>query len=163
MSIIQTHQIYPNFQKYENYYMSLNNSTENIQITLLSPDILTTHSLPHTRQILKEYFPNVLKTSCFNDAGLPFHEEVKNTEIGHLFEHIMLSFLCELKVKSGFKKVSFRGVTEWNWKKDAKGTFHIKINIKSEDVIYINDAYTKSHEILKLILNAPLTSLESIN
>lgn len=144
--------------------MSLNNSEKNITMTLLmASDLLSTRDLPQTHEILNAYFPKVLNTECYNDLNLPFHEEVRNTEIGHLFEHIMLSFLCELKMKSGCTKASFKGVTEWNWKKDTKGTFHIKIDITSEDIIYIQEAYESSHQILQLILKDSSTSKSSIN
>lgn len=153
MSIIQPQLMYQDFQNYESYFMSLKKEDDNISITLLmDSDLLTTKSLPETYNLLLQHFPKVLKTKCFNDLNIPFHEEVKNTEIGHLFEHIMLGFLCELKVKNGSTRASFRGITEWDWKKDAMGTFHITIGIKAEDIQYIKEAYENSHKILKLIL-----------
>ena len=52
---------------------------------------VNTCDIPVIVDLLQEHLPNVLFTQCFNDEGFPFNVEVKNTEIGHLFEHILLN------------------------------------------------------------------------
>lgn len=111
-----------------------------------------TLNLPHTHQILKSDLPDVLKTKCFNDSNLPFSKEVRNTEIGHLFEHILLQYLCQVKIKNGFEKVTFRGVTKWNWKKEERGTFNISIEIEPEDVEFFHDAFSKTINLFNKIM-----------
>lgn len=124
----------------------------NIKMSLSTP-YFHTHALPHTYNVLEENLPTVLDTQCFNDSGFPFDTEVKNTEIGHLFEHILLEYLCQLKIKNGHKKATFRGVTNWNWKKDARGTFYINIDLNPKDVIYLDIAIEKSIILLNKILS----------
>jgi len=115
---------------------------------------VNTLQLPKTYQILKEQLPSILASKCFNDKGLPFRKEVYNTEIGHLFEHIMLEYLCDLKSEQGFSQVEYRGVTDWNWKVDEMGTFHISINSGIEDKNIIKGAFEKSIQLIRIILRS---------
>lgn len=84
-----------------------------------------TTDLPSTLSVLERSRPEILQADCQNYLGLPFHEEVKDTEVGHLFEHILLGHLAFLSKKSS----AFEGETRWDWKKDPVGTFHITIEI----------------------------------
>src|SRR5260221_1214377 len=59
---------------------------------------INTKKIPLITDLLKENLPSVLATICYNDLNLPFHVEVLNTEIGHLFEHILLEYLCQSKL-----------------------------------------------------------------
>ena len=153
MSIKNYHDINPlliNEKSYNLAVKHLSNQTF-IKMSLATP-YFHTADLPSTYDILKNNLPNVLKTECFNDSGLPFDEEVKNTEIGHLFEHIILEYLCQLKIKEGHGKAIFRGVTNWNWKRDTRGTFHIFIDIDPADVMFLDIALEKSVKLLNIIL-----------
>jgi hypothetical protein len=67
-----------------------------------------TGHIPFIEDLLKKYLPTVLLTQCYNDEQLPFAQEVKDTEIGHLFEHILLEYLCQLKSQMVLKKLFFR-------------------------------------------------------
>src|SRR4051812_19075040 len=128
MSILNNQTINPYLLSSQNYQLAIKNSSSGTFIKMsLFTDYYHTNSLPQTSPILQEELPPVLKTQCFNELNLPFSSEVKNTEIGHLFEHILLEYLCQEKIADGYKKASFRGVTRWNWKNEAKGTFHIMI------------------------------------
>lgn len=94
---------------------------------------INTYDIPHTINFLEEYYPRVLNTQCFNEKNLPFATEVKQTEIGHLFEHILIDNLCALKIKSGAKSAVFNGVTSWNWKENPYGTFQIWVDSGRND------------------------------
>lgn len=160
MSIRNSSQINPLLVNEKDYNLAIKHLTDKTFITmsLMTSYFHTTH-LPSTYQILKDNLPTVLQTECFNDSGLPFDQEVKNTEIGHLFEHILLEYLCELKIQYGHKKALFKGVTNWNWKKDAKGTFHIFIDIDQKDVIFLDIALEKSIKLLNKVLENNNTRL----
>jgi len=154
MSIRNSNIIKPLLVNQKNYNLSVKHFTNQTQIemSLLTPYYHTTH-LPSTYEVLSDNLPTVLKTKCFNDSDLPFDIEVKNTEIGHLFEHILLEYLCQLKIQNGYSNACFRGVTNWNWKKDVKGTFHIFIDLEPEDIIYLDIAMEKSMKLLNKILS----------
>jgi len=113
---------------------------------------INTVQLPETYKILKKNLPSIYKAMCFNDAGLPFAKEVRHTEIGHLFEHILLEYLCIERLKSGKRTAVYEGETSWNWKEEPKGTFHIVLNAnkKDEDIFY--KAMTKSMKLLQQIM-----------
>lgn len=154
MSILSVRTINPNELASDNYKLAIKisrNGTTNITMALLT-SFYHTSFLPRTQEILHSNLPEVLKTQCFNDSDLPFNIEVKNTEIGHLFEHIILEYMCQLKIANGYKKASFRGVTKWNWRKDARGTFHIKIDVRPTDIIFLENALQKSMALLNRIL-----------
>lgn len=109
--------------------------------------LTSTKQLTHTTRLLKKLVPSVLKTRCFNEKKLSFRKEVKNTQLGHLFEHILLDRLCEVKKKHGFKKVVHSGHTTWNWKEDERGTFHLFINTTQNDRAYFRLALAHTEKI----------------
>src|SRR5258708_1691579 len=82
---------------------------------------LNTAEIPSLTQMLEENLPSVLVTTCYNDSELSFEEEVRNTEIGHLFEHILLEYLCQHKIAKGARRATYAGRTHWNWTRDPLG------------------------------------------
>jgi hypothetical protein len=129
-----------------------------LDMIMLSPHI-NTSSLPQTVSILQCHLPAILNCQCFNDELLPFSEEVKHTEIGHLFEHIMLEYLCQEKLESGYQSADFCGRTSWNWQKELRGTFHITINRHPEDRQFFHKAFEKSVRLMNLILSEQISDV----
>ncbi len=114
--------------------------------------LLYTSSLPATHTLLSQLEPRILQSKCFNSKKLPFTKEVKKTETAHLFEHILLEYLCQEQVAAGKKCVKFSGWTSWNWKKDARGIFHITISgNKTNDDQFIH-AISRSILLFETIL-----------
>lgn len=137
------------------FSLAVNYSKFNTLITMrLFTDILTTCDIPDTFSILQRSLPSILKAKCYNDKNLPFRQEVKNTEIGHLFEHILLEYLCKFQLAKGIKNAEFSGVTDWDWRKHPRGTFHINIlsglNIKDSFPL----ALEKSSQLLTSIIKS---------
>lgn len=104
-----------------------------IDMQLIIP-FVNTSDIPHTFNFLQTNYPSVLNTQCFNEKNLPFSIEVTATEIGHLFEHILIDELCSLKIKSGAKNAVYSGNTSWNWKLNPYGSFQIWIDIGKSDL-----------------------------
>lgn len=155
MSIFNNTNIHPHLMDSKSYKLEVKNSQNGTYIKMIMlTNYFHTNSLPLTHKVLKKNLPGVLATKCFNDSGLPFDSEVKNTEIGHLFEHIILEYLCQRKIKNGYKSASFRGVTNWNWRQDVRGTYHIEIDVKPQDIIYFEYALEESVKLLDKILPA---------
>lgn len=111
-----------------------------------------TSKIPFIVDVLQKHLPNVLLTKCYNDTDLPFPVEVKNTETGHLFEHILLEYLCQLKIAKGYNEASFAGRTKWNWIKEPKGRFHIHLNCNAKDADILQPAVEKTIALMKIIL-----------
>lgn len=86
---------------------------------------------------LRKQAPDVLETTCFNPNNLPFCKEVEKTELGHLFEHVLITFLCDEAIKNGAKAVEYDAVTEWNWLKNPVGSFEIEIKAVLDDALLL--------------------------
>lgn len=134
-------------------FLSYSYSKNNIRMSLkINTPHISTKSFPKTYAILKEIVPSVLTSQCFNDQNIPFNKEVKNTEMGHLLEHILLEFLCVEKMNDGSEEADFSGETAWNWTRDPYGTFMITIECSFSDYIFFLPALEKSIQILEIIL-----------
>ncbi len=114
---------------------------------------VNTRDLPGTIDLLKKILPSVLQTICYNESNNPFHLEVQRTEIGHLFEHILIENLSLLKIAQGYDSVEYSGVTKWNWKLDPMGTFHITVSAGVEDATNFAIAMTKTIELINTVLD----------
>ena len=113
---------------------------------------LNTKEIPFIINLLEENLPSVLHTTCYNDFDLPFNEEVRHTEIGHLFEHILLEYLCQHKIKKGARQATYAGRTKWNWDREPMGRFHIHLNCGSKDADILPPALEQTVNLMKIIL-----------
>lgn len=121
----------------------------------LKTSFQTTKSLPHTYETLNTYLPGVLCTKCFNADNLPFEEKVKDTNIAHLFEHILLEYLIDERKKDNCdEKVTYRGVTTWDWRegKDPVGTYRITVSVSQEETMVLHNALRKAIELVERLL-----------
>ena len=71
-------------------------------------------------------------------------KEVRKTEMGHLFEHILLEYLCMEKMEEGATDVVYNGVTWWDWQKEQEGSFHIQVDCGLADNITLAKALGKT-------------------
>lgn len=137
---------HPLFSLYVSYYSS------KIFIEMkLHSDIVNTKALPVTHSILSQSLPSIFSSVCFNDANNSFSEEVRHTEVGHLFEHILLEYLCQLRAQKGID-AEYSGVTEWDWREYVHGTFHITLSGGLKDQDIFPHALKKSIHLLTHIL-----------
>lgn len=137
----------------EYFTLFLKQKSDHLEIFMqINAPIFNTQNIPHILELLQEHFPSVLKTECFNDFNLPFEKEVKNTELGHLFEHILLDALCIEKIKAGSEIAEFNGRTFWDWTKNKAGSFVIKVAMDIDEYIFLPQALKKSINLLELLL-----------
>jgi hypothetical protein len=113
---------------------------------------LNTQEIPTIVTMLENNLPSVLTTTCYNDKNLPFNEEVQNTEIGHLFEHILLEYLCQHKLAKGARRATYAGKTKWNWHRDPLGRFHIHLTCGKKDADIFPLALDQTVALMKLLL-----------
>lgn len=85
---------------------------------------------------LHAHIPDILHTKCYNPNHLSFKEEVLNTEFGHLFEHMLITLLCEETIKAGGKQAHYRASTAWDWRTNPRGTFEITINAAIDPLLF---------------------------
>ncbi len=152
----------PEVQKYfvENMFsLAITQKRTSTKITMdVLYNQLNTAEIPYVIELLEENLPSVLLTKCYNDMGLPFDVEVRNTELGHLFEHILLEYLCQHKIAKGARAATYAGRTRWNWNRDPLGRFHIHLTCGKKDSDILPPALEKSVSLMKLLLgyNKPL-------
>ncbi len=112
----------------------------------------TTKKLPATITVLETILPRIFKHKCFNNYNRSFKKEAEQTELGHLFEHILLEFLCRYKFHEGEKDIKLKGLTQWDWLQDPEGIFHISLNTTKNDTFVLNEAIKKTSEIMETII-----------
>lgn len=107
-----------------------------------------TDAFPDIIDFLLKEAPATLQSKCYNPDHHSFPEEVRRTEIGHLFEHIFLTFLCEEELLAGAQKATHRATTEWNWRKHPRGSFTITLHTPTTKPI-LEKAAVRSSEVLR--------------
>lgn len=113
---------------------------------------INTSEIPQTYAVLSRNLPQIFMSKCFNDGKLPFADEVRCTEVGHLFEHILLEYLCDFKMEKGYDDVAYSGRTRWNWKKDPRGVFYINISSGYEDTDIFPLALEKTITLVREVM-----------
>jgi hypothetical protein len=142
------------------FSLMVEHHAQNTRITMkLFTPTVNTRDIPWTYSFLKKNLPGILSAKCFNEENLPFAIEVRKTEIGHLFEHILLEYLCQEKLLKGYDRAMFSGNTKWNWKRDPWGMFHIYINMHASDTDIFPTALKKSIALLTMIIRNEKTAL----
>ncbi len=120
--------------------------------------VFSTKALPGIVTHVSSCLPTIMESRCFNDQNLPFSQEIWNTELGHLFEHILLESLSLFKAEQfgAYEKVS--GVTSWDWIDDTRGSFHIDIKTGFVTESIVDTAIEDSVLILTQALETSLTT-----
>ena len=96
-------------------------------VEMPNPDKYTTKDAPHIPRFLFRLFPHLAKHRCDNGNGLSFRRECRSTEIPHLFEHLII----ELEGQA-HKTGPLKGETQWDWRVDPKGLFHVEVEYENE-------------------------------
>lgn len=79
-----------------------------------------TAELPGFAESMAESLPAILCTRCHSGNGGTFAAELPHTETGHVLEHAILAYLERQGLRC-------RAITEWNWRREPWGTFHIAL------------------------------------
>jgi len=96
-------------------------------------DAFLTEEMPRMPRILFRMFPYLAAQRCYNDLQVSFRREATNTEIPHLFEHLLLE--VQKQVRRGIVDPSpISGETQWNWTVDPRGLFHVTVGYDNEIV-----------------------------
>lgn len=100
--------------------------------------------------------PGLADHRCLNDDGKPFAEEIADTEVPHLFEHVVL----ELMAQAGSPR-SLKGETAWDFRRDGHGVF--QVSIEYDDDLVCVGAVTLAARVLEHVLDgaaAPEVAIE---
>lgn len=145
---------YSSIIKTKYFDLSIKNKNSNIFLTMeMKCGCFNTSKITNLSQILKQLLPSIFCCECFNSENLPFSKELHNTETGHLFEHILLEYMCKIKKIEGFRDVEFKGKTTWDWNIEKEGIFHINVNAGLSDRVIFDKALYLSIALMEHILN----------
>lgn len=90
------------------------------RITMRFRHHLYSSQVPDLAGHLLSMLPSLREHECINRRNLSFEEELAQTELGHVFEHVILAVLAR-------RGICTRGQTTWNWERDPIGTYHVTI------------------------------------
>jgi hypothetical protein len=99
-------------------------------VEMPDPNRYTTDTAPHLPRSLFRLFPHLAHHKCHNDGGYTFRRESMATEIPHLLEHLII----ELQTQAQRHEV-LKGETQWNWRVDPRGTFHVHVEYENEQLV----------------------------
>lgn len=99
-------------------------------VEMPDPDRCTTDCAPHVPEGLFLLFPHLSRHKCHNGNGYSFKREAMATEVPHLLEHLII----ELQAQAQHHDV-LKGETQWNWRVDPRGTFHVHVEFQNEQLV----------------------------
>ena len=99
-------------------------------VEMPDPERCTTDCAPHVPRSLFRLFPHLALHRCHNGNGYSFKREAMATEVPHLLEHLII----ELQSQAQHHEV-LKGETQWNWRVDPRGTFHVHVEYENEQLV----------------------------
>lgn len=117
------------------------------RITVRFRHHLYSSHLPGLANHLLAMLPSLREHFCMNRRGLSFEEELKETEMGHVFEHVILGVLA-------LRGVATRGQTTWNWQRDPIGMFQVTIGTGKK--LLVKEALVVAQAILTNAIHGPV-------
>jgi hypothetical protein len=100
-------------------------------VTFDSDEPLRTSSFPGLPERALRVLPGLRGHRCDNGAGMTFPDEMADTEVAHLVEHVAV----ELMARSGSPS-TLAGRTEWDFRTDGRGVFRVRLDY-DDDLVAI--------------------------
>ena len=122
-------------------------------VEMPDPDRYTTDKFPHLPRKLFQMFPHLEHHECDNVRGKTFRKECQATEIPHLLEHLIIELQGQALPHSGLS-----GETQWNWKVDPRGRFHVYVQYENE--LLVLAAIRLAEKIINSLDNRELILLD---
>lgn len=93
-----------------------------------------------------DMLPGLARHTCLNAAEQTFAEELVDTEVPHLFEHVVL----ELMAQAGSPR-SLKGETAWDFRRDGNGVF--RVSLEYDDDLVCLGAIKAAGRVLGYLLD----------
>jgi hypothetical protein len=107
-----------------------NGNRVKLVVEMPDPNKYSTRHAPHIPRLLFKLFPHLARHRCENGNGYTFRRECQETEIPHLFEHLIIELQGQAQRVS-----SLKGETQWNWRVDPRGRFHVYVDYDNEALV----------------------------
>ncbi len=122
---------------------------------------------------LLHLIPRLHEVGCRNPRNLSFPQELMDTEVPHLIEHVTLALQASCQVISSYPPGKPLGQTHWKWWKQPPGTFHVWVTYGNRSyvaaalvwavhIVYLLASGTKNAKHWKSELTEELAALEHI-
>lgn len=121
--------------------------TIDVTVTVGDGDPLRTSADSAIPKRAIEALPGLLTHRCENDKHAAFAEELGDTEVPHLFEHVVL----ELMARSGSPR-SLRGETSWDFRTHGRGVF--RVSLEYDDDLVCLGAIKLAEQVMEFVLRA---------
>ncbi len=122
-------------------------------VEMPDPDRCTTECAPHIPRSLFRLFPHLAHHTCHNGNNYSFKREAMATEVPHLLEHLII----ELQAQAQHHEI-LKGETQWNWRVDPRGTFHVHVEYENE--LLVLAAIRLAERIVNLVDQDSLETLD---
>lgn len=122
-------------------------------VEMADPNRYSTEHAPHIPRLLFKLFPHLARHRCDNDNGLTFRKESRSTEIPHLFEHLIIELQGQVQ-----KTRVLKGETQWNWRIDPRGRFHVYVDYENE--ILVLGAIRLAERIISALDNRQIEQID---
>jgi cyanophycin synthetase len=93
-----------------------------------------------------ELLPGLASHRCSEADGRGFVEEMKNTEVPHLFEHLVL----ELMAEAGSPR-DLKGETAWDFRRQGHGVF--RVSVEYDDDLVALGAIKTAQKLIGYVLD----------
>ena len=102
-----------------------------------------------------ELLPGLKRHECDNSQGITFAEEIADTEIPHLFEHVVI----ELMARSGSPR-GLKGETQWDFNRDGHGTFRVSFEY-DDDLVCLGAIKTADRVMAHILEDVMAPDIEA--
>lgn len=100
-------------------------------------------------QRVLELLPGLRRHVCDNSEGITFAEEISDTEVPHLFEHVVIELMARAGSPRGLK-----GETRWDFSRDGHGTF--RVSFEYDDDLVCLGAIKTADRVMAHVLDGAL-------
>lgn len=101
-------------------------------ITLfVSPHSFKTSQMPKFKEAVLLRLPELRFHRCDNGQGKSFVDELGDTELAHVFEHMLIEIISQMDSKVD----GVRGLTTWNWKKNPRWSYCVEIEYSNPGTV----------------------------
>ena len=114
------------------------------------PESFHTSLLPGIDKHLIKHLPALKYHLCDNEFSRTFPDELKDTEIAHAFEHVLLQKIGDLDPRAK----AVKGETHWDWKKSPRFSYEIDLVYRNDPVVL--KAISSSIDVFRKITPAQL-------
>jgi hypothetical protein len=91
---------------------------------------MTTRGYPHIAERALRILPGLEKHACVNDGQNSAVEELADTEVAHLLEHVTLEIAT-----AALPGLRLKGDTSWDFKRDGYGVFRVTVDCPDDAVL----------------------------